>query len=61
MESIDIKYPGSTIDAYIRGDGYVDSVTYTIKLDAYGKANAMGITGSANFGGDQKEIWKINW
>ena len=61
IQSVDIKYPGSTIDAFIRPDGYVASVTYTVKMDASAQASAMGITGSANFGGDQVEIWEINW
>ena len=61
IDEVTIKYPGSTIDAYVRGDGYVDRVTYTIKLDAGGKAHALGISGSADFSGDQVEIWEIKW
>lgn len=61
IDEVTIRYPGSVIDAYVRGDGYVDRVTYTIKLDAGGKAHAMGISGSADFNGDQVEIWKIKW
>ena len=61
IKSVDIKYPGSTIDAYIRPDGYVSAVTYTVKLDAFAEAAAMGITGSAKFGGDQVEAWTVNW
>ena len=61
IQELTISYPGSIIDAYVRADGYVDSVTYTIKLDAYSKAKGMGITGTANFNGDQVEVWQINW
>ncbi|MBQ7637790.1 MAG: hypothetical protein IJS90_02700 [Clostridia bacterium] len=61
VQEVNIKYPGSVIDAYVRADGYVKSVTYTIKLDAFSKASAMGITGTANFNGDQVEVWNINW
>ncbi len=61
IDEVTVKYPGSEIDAYVRGDGYVDRVTYTIKLDAGGKAHAMGISGSADFNGDQVEIWEIKW
>lgn len=61
IQSVTIQYPGSTIDAYIRPDGYVQSVTYTIKLDAATTASGMGITGSANFAGDQVEEWNIQW
>jgi|GEM_PF-1268070 len=61
VQEVNIKYPGSKIDAYVRPDGYVQSVTYTITLDAYAKASAMGITGTANFYGDQVEVWNINW
>lgn len=61
IKELDIKYPGSTIDAYIRSDGYVQSVTYVINLEAYAKASGMGVTGSATFSGSQTEIWNINW
>ena len=61
IQAVDIKYPGSVIDAWIRADGYVSAVTYTVKLDAYAEASAMGISGSAKFGGDQVEQWTINW
>lgn len=61
IDEVTVKYPGSVIDAYVRGDGYVDRVTYTITLDAGGKAHAMGISGSADFYGDQVEIWEIKW
>lgn len=61
IQELTIKYPGSKIDAFVRADGYVDSVTYTITLDASAKAKGMGITGTADFNGDQVEIWKINW
>ena len=55
IDEVTIRYPGSV------SDGYVDRVTYTIKLDAGGKAHAMGISGSADFNGDQVEIWEIKW
>ena len=61
IQELTIKYPGSKIDAFVRADGYVDSVTYTITLDASAKAKGMGISGTADFYGDQVEIWKINW
>ena len=61
IQELTIKYPGSKIDALVRDDGYVQSVTYTITLDSYAKAKGMGITGTANFYGDQVEIWNINW
>lgn len=61
IDEISIKYPGSVIDAYVRSDGYVESVTYTINLEAFSKAHGMGISGSATFSGAQIESWKINW
>ena len=61
IQELTIKYPGSKIDALVRDDGYVQSVTYTITLDSYAKARGMGITGTANFYGDQVEVWNINW
>ena len=61
IDSIDIKYPGSVIDAYIRSDGYVQSVTYTINLEAEARAHGMGISGSATFSGSQTETWNVNW
>ena len=61
VQEVNIKYSGSIIDALIRSDGYVQSVTYSIPLSAYAKAVAMGITGSADFTGEQIEVWDINW
>ena len=61
VTEVHIKYPGSVIDAYVRGDGYVSRVTYTITLDASSKAGAMGISGGADFYGDQVEVWEIKW
>ncbi len=61
INSVKIQYPGSTIDALIRPDGYVQSVTYTIKMDATAEATGMGISGSGNFAGDQTEVWEIRW
>lgn len=61
IDQIDITYPGSVIEAYIREDGYVSSVTYTINLAASSKAHGMGVSGSATFSGSQTESWKINW
>ena len=61
IEQVNIQYPGSTIDAYIRPDGYVQNVTYVIKLSAHAQASAMGISGSADFSGNQTEIWTLKW
>ena len=61
IRELTIHYPGSIIDAYVRPDGYVSSVTYTVKMDAFAKASGMGINGSARFTGDQVESWVINW
>lgn len=61
IQQVNIQYPGSTIDAYIRPDGYVQSVTYVISLSAHAQAQAMGITGSADFSGNQTEVWNIQW
>lgn len=61
VSKIDVNYPGSVIDCYIRPDGYVSSVTYTINMDTYAEASGMNIQGSAEFSGAQTEIWNINW
>lgn len=61
IDAIDITYPGSTIDALVRADGYVQSVTYVINLAASSTAHGMGISGSATFSGSQTESWEINW
>lgn len=61
IQEVNIQYPGSTIDAYIRPDGYVQNVTYVISLSAHAQAKAMGITGSADFSGNQTEVWNIQW
>lgn len=61
IDELNIRYPGSVIDAFIRPDGYVQSVVYTINLEAFSKAHGMGISGSATFSGSQTEKWNINW
>lgn len=61
ITSITVKYPGSVIDAYIRSDGYVSSVTYTVNMECHGEASYGVINGSADFKGAQTEIWTLKW
>lgn len=61
ITSIKIDYPGSVIDAYIRDDGYVSSVTYTVNMDCHGEASYGLINGKADFKGAQTETWTLKW
>lgn len=61
ISRVDINYTGSVIDAYIRADGYVESVTYTINMSTYAELSGMGITGYGTLEGAQVEKWVINW
>lgn len=56
-----IDYTGSTIQAVIRPNGYVESVEYTIPLHVEGSAKSGLISGSAVFDGMQTEVWDFNW
>lgn len=61
INSCDINYTGSAIDAYIRPDGYIARVTYTIAMNANGNVSGLGITGSGVLEGAQTESWVLNW
>ncbi len=61
ITAVKIVYPGSVIDAYIRDDGYVSSVTYTVNMDCHGEASYGLINGSADFKGAQTEVWTVKW
>lgn len=61
ITAVRITYPGSVIDAYVRADGYVSSVTYTVYMDCHGEATYGLISGSADFSGAQTEQWTIKW
>lgn len=61
ISRVDITYPGSVIDAYIREDGFVDSVTYTINMSTYAELSGMGITGYGTLEGAQTEKWQLNY
>ncbi len=61
ITAVKISYPGSVIDAYVRSDGYVSSVTYTVNMDCHGEATYGLISGSADFSGAQTEQWTLNW
>ena len=49
------------IDAYIRDDGYIASVNYTINLNVTGSVTGLGITGSGTMEGVEYESWEILW
>lgn len=61
ISRVDISYTGSVIDAYIRSDGYIESVTYTINMSTYAELSGMGITGYGTLEGAQTEKWALNW
>ena len=61
ISRVDITYPGSVIDAVIRSDGYIESVTYTINMSTYAELSGMGITGYGTLEGAQTESWQLVW
>lgn len=61
ISRVDIGYTGSVIDAYIRSDGYIQSVTYTINMSTYAELSGMGISGSGTLEGAQTEKWELVW
>lgn len=61
ISRVDITYPGSVIDAVIRGDGYIESVSYTINMSTYAELSGMGISGYGTLEGAQTEKWQLNW
>ncbi len=61
ISRVDITYPGSVIDAVIRADGYIESVTYTINMSTYAELSGMGITGYGTLEGAQTEKWQLMW
>lgn len=61
LTEIRIEYPASVIDAYVRADGYVARVTYTVPMDTYAQTAAIGLTGSATLHSEQTEIWELAW
>ena len=61
INSCDITYTGSVIDAYIRADGYISSVVYTIGMTVNGSVSGLGVTGSGTIEGAQTEAWTLGW
>lgn len=61
ISRVDITYTGSVIDAVIRSDGYIESVTYTINMSTYAELSGMGITGYGTLVGQQVESWSLSW
>ena len=61
INSCTITYTGSVIDAYIRDDGYISSVNYTINLGVEGSVTGLGITGSGTMEGVEYESWVLLW
>ena len=61
ISRVDITYPGSVIDAVIRSDGYIESVTYTINMSTYAELSGMGVSGYGTLEGAQTESWKLVW
>ena len=61
INSCTITYTGSVIDAYIRDDGYISSVDYTVNLSVSGSVTGLGITGSGTMEGVEYESWELQW
>ncbi len=61
ISRVDITYPGSVIEAVILGNGYIESVLYTINMSTYAELSGMGITGYGTLEGAQTEKWELMW
>ena len=61
INSCEINYSGSVIDAYILPEGYIGSVTYIINMTTVGSVSGLGITGSGTIEGAQTETWELKW
>ncbi len=59
ISRVDITYTGSVIDAVIRSDGYIESVTYTVNMSTYAELSGMGISGYGTLEGQQTEKWTL--
>ncbi len=60
IDNATMVYPGSTIEAHIRPDGYVSYAQYTISMDV--RVNTKGlIKATVAFEGMQTETWDFNW
>ena len=60
IDNAEMKYPGSTIEAHIRPDGYIDYANYTISMDVR-VATAGLLKANIAFEGQQTETWDFNW
>ncbi len=61
IDRADIIYSGSSIELHINSEGYVTYAVYKIPLQVSGAAHRGSISGSAEFTGEQSEIWTINY
>ena len=61
INSCTITYTGSVIDAYIRDDGYIDNVNYTINMGVEASVTGLGITGGGTMEGVEYETWDLLW
>ncbi len=61
IDRADITYSGSSIELHINSEGYVTYAVYKIPLEVSGSAHRGSISGSAEFTGEQSEIWTINY
>ncbi len=60
IDTANMIYPGSTIEAHIRPDGYVGYAAYTIPMDVSVSTKGL-IKANLAFEGMQTETWQFNW
>lgn len=60
IDTANMYYPGSTIEARIRPDGYVSYAAYTIPMDVSVTTKGL-IRANLAFEGMQTETWQFNW
>ena len=61
VETMDVGYPGTTMEIVVNPEGYVTTADYNIPITLSASGSALGIPGSFTSTGYQTESWVIHW
>ena len=61
VETMDVGYPGTSMQIVVNADGYVTTADYNIPITLAASGSALGIPGSFTSTGYQTEQWEIHW
>ncbi len=61
VETMDVGYPGTTLQITVNRNGYVTAADYNIPITLAASGSALGIPGSFTCTGYQTEAWEIHW